>query len=351
MSLFEHRTTSSRAQPTTTAVGFSLAKLVLLPAVAAWGYPAIAAPESIAIRQPTLTLAQSLADFQEISFRPPTPPDVGSPRERRGAASRGGTRDPGEGCPVLLDEDGKLLPKITALVPAYDLEDQSLIQEAPSPDFPDGAHTLYGSTVEPYPTLWLYLPYDLTPNRPGELRAEVVGDDGVPIQQTLMTYTDAAAGIIGIPLSGTALDPLEVGEWWDLIFVIRCDLNDPAQNLTVGLTVQRVATLNNADITGETTAASLESVSLETVSPLDNNPEAEPVTASREQAVAFAEAGIWHDLLTTLATLRRENPENPDFIDDWSNLLRSVGLADVAEQALSDCCAAPVVIDDETSSE
>lgn len=344
MSLLEHWTTPSRLRRVTTTVGSRLALAALPVVVAPWGHWAIAAPQSIAIHPPTLTLAQTLEAFPEISFRPPTPPDVGSPRERRGAASRGST-DPGEGCPVRLDEDGKFLPKLTALVPAYDLEDKSLIEDAPPPDFLDGAHALYGSTVEPYPTLWLYLPYDLTPNRPGELRAEVIGDDGVPIQQTLTTYTDAPAGIVGIPLAGTGLEPLAVGEWQDLIFVLRCDLDDPPQNLTVGFTVQRVAPLETQPaptaLGDDATTASLD------VTPLD----AVASTALRENALALAEAGVWYDLLTTLATLRRQNPDDLDLADNWSHLLTSVGLADVTDQALSDCCAAPTNAADETSSQ
>lgn len=248
---------------------------------------------------------QSLENLREIPFRPPTPPDVGSPRERRGAASRGVSTD--EGCPAILDVSA---PHITALTPAYNTLTQALIEEITY-----GADALYGSTLEPYPTIWMYLPYRLTPSRPGELRAEIMGEDGVPIQETLMTYTDVPAGIVGFPLAGTDFEPLEIGEWRDLIFVIQCDRTDAAKNRHVGFTVQRVAPPPN----------------------LGNGSE----TATLERAIALGEAGVWYDLLTTLVTLRRENTGDPALVSAWHHLLESVGLADVTAQPLSDCCTVP----------
>jgi hypothetical protein len=246
---------------------------------------------------------QSLEDLRAITFRPPTPPDVGSPRERRGAASRGVSD---AGCPAILDASA---PHITALTPAYNTLTQALIE-----DITYGASALYGSTLEPYPTIWMYLPYELTPNRPGELRAEIMGADGFPIHQTLMTYTDVPAGIVGFPLAGTDFEPLEIGEWRDLIFVIQCDRTDTAKNLHVGFTVQRVAPPTHLDGSKG---------------------------ATRERAVALGEAGVWYDLLTTLAALRRTDRDNAALAAEWRRLLASVGLADVTAQPLSDCCTVP----------
>ena len=193
----------------------------------------------------------------------------------------------------------------------------------------------------------MYLPYDLTPNRPGELRAEVVGEDGIPIQKTLITYTDVPRGIVGIPLEGTAFEPLAIGEWRDLIFIIQCDRDDAARNLYVGFTVQRVAPLIDPDHPGHPTPASLAAVA-----PLDHGPEdigttANPDSGSSlkaatlERAAMLGEAGVWYDLLTTLAGLRRTDHDDADLAAHWGHLLESIGLADIADQPLSNCCTVP----------
>jgi Domain of Unknown Function (DUF928) len=67
----------------------------------------------------------------------------------------------------------------------------------------------------------------------------------------------------------------------------------------------------------------------------------EPVLAAQaadmpltEQAKMYGEAGLWHDLLSTLALMRIENPNDAQSVEHWSEVLKSVGLDDVAEAAL-----------------
>ncbi len=67
----------------------------------------------------------------------------------------------------------------------------------------------------------------------------------------------------------------------------------------------------------------------------------EPVLASQssdislmEQAKIYGEAGLWQDLLSTLASMRLENPDNTQLSDYWSEVLTSVGLADIADADL-----------------
>ncbi|MBL1208462.1 DUF928 domain-containing protein [Geminocystis sp. GBBB08] len=55
----------------------------------------------------------------------------------------------------------------------------------------------------------------------------------------------------------------------------------------------------------------------------------------------LAEAGIWYDTLEQLAILRLENPEDKDIQVEWTELLKSVGLNNVAD---SDILSEVVII-------
>ena len=46
----------------------------------------------------------------------------------------------------------------------------------------------------------------------------------------------------------------------------------------------------------------------------------------RELPLLYANAGIWHETLTTLVKLRQENPRDTELENYWINILNSVGL-------------------------
>ncbi len=48
----------------------------------------------------------------------------------------------------------------------------------------------------------------------------------------------------------------------------------------------------------------------------------------------YAEAGIWHETLESMATLRQYDPNNSTFITQWQDILKSVGLETVADAPL-----------------
>ncbi|NMF65511.1 hypothetical protein DP113_34385 (plasmid) [Brasilonema octagenarum UFV-E1] len=62
-------------------------------------------------------------------------------------------------------------------------------------------------------------------------------------------------------------------------------------------------------------------------------------TATLRQRVAlYAQAGIWQDAVTTLGELRRAKLRDTTLAADWKNLLESVGLEDIATEAIASCC-------------
>ena len=53
-----------------------------------------------------------------------------------------------------------------------------------------------------------------------------------------------------------------------------------------------------------------------------------------ETAIAYGNAGIWHDLVSTLATMRLENPGDATFEQYWLNVMASAGLEAIANEPL-----------------
>lgn len=53
-----------------------------------------------------------------------------------------------------------------------------------------------------------------------------------------------------------------------------------------------------------------------------------------ERASVYAKAGIWLDTVRTLANLRLAQPQNPELVQEWQELLKSVQLVKIAEQPL-----------------
>ncbi|MEM7062735.1 MAG: DUF928 domain-containing protein [Cyanobacteria bacterium P01_B01_bin.77] len=48
------------------------------------------------------------------------------------------------------------------------------------------------------------------------------------------------------------------------------------------------------------------------------------------QASVYGRSGVWHDMLTTLATLRHTQPENSIFEDNWAEVLQAENLGEIA---------------------
>jgi hypothetical protein len=112
-------------------------------------------------------------------------------------------------------------------------------------------------------------------------------------------------GIVSISLPADAA-ALEVGSSYYWTFQVICEPTDRTKDVTVDGAVQRI----------------------ELDSSLANKlQQAEP----RDRPGIYAEAEIWTDALSTLADLRKANPNDQQLQDDWNDLLSSVGLDKVAQ--------------------
>lgn len=210
---------------------------------------------------------------RRLTFTSPPPPKTGRARVTRGAATRSGS------CPAVATP-------LTALVPTYTLS--------------GGAVLGLQQTADPHPTLWFYLPYDLTTDRPAELRLEQPAQGTRYVtQRTVLRLTGIKAGILGIQVPETET-PLEVGATADWTFVVLCDPADASSNKFVNLSVQRVELRRSLQrqING---------------------------SSGFDRIDLYSRAGLWENALTTLASLPQETTDNNELASNWADLFRAIG--------------------------
>jgi len=223
-------------------------------------------------------VANSVSVAQTVSFNPPPPPKDPPPGGRvLGGAKRGL-------CPQVKTD-------LTALVP--------FTQE------PSTITNVWSLTTAAHPTFWFYVPYSQNFVYPVEF---VVED-----QASKQIYQKAIAlpnqpGIMSISLPADTA-PLAVNKQYRWFFTVYCDQNKQSPPVYVEGVVKRV-NLNPA-ITQQ----------LQKATPL-------------QQFAIYAQHGIWHEAITTLAQLLRKNPQDPTLETQWQDLLTSIHLGNVAKEPI-----------------
>jgi Domain of Unknown Function (DUF928) len=179
-------------------------------------------------------------------------------------------------------------PPLTALIPAEQTS--------------EGNPIVLGTTTLEYPTLWFYVPYAITPDRPAELRREDPDptDQAYSQQRTVLRLTNAPAGVIGLRLPPTE-PPLAINQFYNWIFVVQCDPQDASTNQFVAGSIVRLAMTANLSQQVAT-------------------------SAPNRRSQFYAEAGIWQEAIAGLAELRRRSPNDSSLAAEWANLLQSAGL-------------------------
>jgi hypothetical protein len=216
--------------------------------------------------------SQNLNAPIRITFEPP---DEDRPKDSAGGASRNGGK-----CP---QDPKNVEPYVTPLLPV----------------------NRYGLTVESHPTFFVYLPPTTAQKAFLSIRDEDERDryhyqTFVPLMQK--------SGVMGLKLPADA-PPLEIGKTYKWSFVMMCDNRlEPDSPLVEGK-IQRIEM--NSAMSGQLEGAT-----------------------ALERAALYAKAGIWHETLTTLAEIKRSQPENSEIIGIWEDLLRSVELDAITTQPL-----------------
>ena len=200
----------------------------------------------------------------------------GSPHKgrRRGGTSR---RD---GCP-------KLKTPITALVPGEEINHKSFL----------------ASTVAEYPTFWVYVPELPSNLRSGEFVLQ--DEEGNDIFRTAISLPETSAAIaLRLPPNPKYAFKQDLKYHWYFRLYCGQPQNQP-EYFYVDTWIQRV--------------------------PLTPDLQKQLGKAELREYAAYATNNIWYDAITSLAELRRTNPNNRVLGEDWTKLLRSVDLEELAQ--------------------
>lgn len=201
-----------------------------------------------------------------------------APGKRVGGASRGS-------CP-------RASKNLTALVPVI-------------PTLPNDS--VLGLTFAEHPTLWFYVPYSLTATRPVEFI--LLDEKGTELYRTLLSESGTAPGVVGFKIPETVA-PLAVNKRYKWYLTVFCDANERSDFRSVDGWVQRVA--------------------------LDPKlqQKLEPATP-QQKAVLYTQAGVWHEAVTTLAQLHRQNPNNAILQQQWQELMQLIDLGAIAPEPIT----------------
>jgi hypothetical protein len=161
--------------------------------------------------------------------------------------------------------------------------------------------TKEGLTVSERPTMFVYVPK--TKAEQGYL---IIKDQTEDYYYQTQVSIPQEGGIVRLTLPENA-PALEIGTIYQWSFVVACELPARVDSPRVEGWLQRVeptAVLNNY----------------------------RGVDSSIEAATSYGSEGIWYDTVTTLADLRRSQPQT--YNQDWVDFLSSVGLSKVANEPI-----------------
>ena len=161
-------------------------------------------------------------------------------------------------------------------------------------------------TVAEYPTFFWSVPQSNADSAVFMLldeKDEVIYQTTIPLSGT--------PGIVSFKLPAKELPPLKIGKMYHWFLALNCNSEDA--NPFVDGWVER------------TELSSTLKARLEKATP-------------RDRPSVYADAGIWHEALTSLAELRRSSPNDTRLAANWKQLLQSVELDSIAEQPLVESC-------------
>ncbi|MBD2357575.1 DUF928 domain-containing protein [Tolypothrix sp. FACHB-123] len=171
-----------------------------------------------------------------------------------------------------------------------------------------------GLTFSERPTFFWHVPANTVKTAQFSILAE--GDensieDDVVYEATLNVPNKAGIMKFTLPEGSS---PLKVGKRYHWYLTLICDRQNPPRNPSTEGWVERTqpeATLSKA----------LEQADI------------------RKRPALYAEAGIWHEALTSLVELRCAEPNNFKVTSDWRRFFLSVNLSQFASEPILDCCS------------
>jgi hypothetical protein len=212
----------------------------------------------------------------------------------------------------LPSTDGVVATEFEAPDPPADREGSGSRTSCPAVDKPLTAlvPSQVNYTRSGHPTFWFYVPYDSEQAR--EVEFVVLDEAEEQVYKTVVTITDTP-GIVSFRLP-ESVPPLEIGKKYLWQFSYRCNPRIRAEDDYVQGMVQRVAA--DAALTSQLEAA----------------------TTPMQRVELYAANGLWYETLTALAELRRDRPGDAEIAAEWTELLESIDLGHLADEAIGGCC-------------
>ncbi|MEQ9670064.1 DUF928 domain-containing protein [Coleofasciculus sp. G2-EDA-02] len=170
-------------------------------------------------------------------------------------------------------------------------------------------------TVSEYPTFLVYVPYGSDKVSSGEFSIQYGEDD---IYRTTFKVPETP-GIFSVTVPTTE-KPLEIGKTYRWYFEISCSRSAQSE--------QAATRLAPASLTGFVRRVA-QSPELEAELNRAKNP--------LERVAAYAKHDIWYNMLTELAQLRLEYPENATLESIWLELLgdERIGLQEIEQEPIA----------------
>ncbi|WNN87458.1 DUF928 domain-containing protein [Gloeocapsopsis dulcis] len=221
----------------------------------------------------------------QLNFVPPPPPaDIGIPGDRTGAGRRG--------C-LANHHDSVENKQLTALVP---------ITKAAT-----GLEVVWGLTTVEHPTFWFYVPYRAQDVHSARFVLRTA--DNQLVYQTSVSLPNKP-GVISLTLPTTV--SLEVTKGYHWYFNIYCAQGKPPTAIVHGGVQRRTITPALASQLAQATP--------------------------QQRAELYFANGFWFDAVTTLGQLHYHNPGNMALAQNWTDVLRFVGLDAIASEPIASCC-------------
>ena len=220
----------------------------------------------------------------------------GVPQQAVGGASRGNLFAPTKGSGAPQQATGG-----ASRVGSYGLDDANLVGAVESSALTALLpQNFYGTTLAEYPTILVYLPATTATEAVFSLKDEA----GNTLHQMTLSVTDIT-GIMAIKVPASA-PALVVGKNYQWFLALKVDGRLTPSTPYVDGWMQRIAA--NADLV---------------------NALKQPDVLT--QAKALGRNGVWYDCAATLATLHTNLRNENSLTKDWTELLDSVGLKEIAQ--------------------
>jgi Domain of Unknown Function (DUF928) len=166
-----------------------------------------------------------------------------------------------------------------------------------------------GLTFAKHPTFFWHIPTSVIKTA----RFTILTNKGQTVYETSFTLP-GKPGIFSFTLPNNA-PSLFIGKTYRWYLTVVCDPEDDSANPSVDGWVERTQ-------------------------PESRLSQALAKAPKQKLPTIYAEAGIWHEALTTLVKLRLAEPNNSKVKTDWQIFLQSVGLNAIVREPLINCCTA-----------